>query len=167
MACARAATRPDTDRQAGDRPALAFHLLLPAPPDQAAELVDHARCHPAGGRLLAMTVLPGCVAALSAGICRALAGCHGAGASAACRKLITWVSHAWGAVARPWVCPACGTTHTWTVAGDPAWMYRAAASSSGTAPAVISRTGRGARPGDGVPQRDRWPGVVSRSAVGT
>src|SRR5215472_2122993 len=94
-------------------------------PDLAAE-IEIALCQPAwpgrarrgerarGHTIAAAAVVPGCSAAL--------------------RKLITWVSQARGAVARPRVCPACGTTHTWTVPGDRAratWL--AVAEPDGTA----------------------------------
>jgi hypothetical protein len=60
---------------------------------------------------------------------------------------MTWAAQARGAVARPCVCPARGTTHSCTVVGDAAWNQRAAIGSSGlAAPAMIS-TGRGLRPG--------------------
>ena len=68
---------------------------------------------------------------------------------------MTWVSQAWGAVPWPWVCPACGTTHAWTVAGEAAWNHRAcqrpscfltapdraATGSLGMAPAAMISTG--------------------------
>ena len=42
-------------------------------------------------------------------------------------------------MARLWVCPACGTTHTCTVAGEAARNQRAATGSSATDPAAMSR----------------------------
>jgi len=59
----------------------------------------------------------------ASGVCQGLFAAAAAtvvvpGCRAALRKLITWVSQARGTVARPRVCPACGTTHTWTVTGE-------------------------------------------------
>jgi Restriction Endonuclease associating with ARP len=67
-----------------------------------------------------------------------------AGFKAVFTKLITWASQARGAVARPWVCPACGTTRTWTAAGEAAWDQRAATGSSALAPPAMISTVRGA-----------------------
>lgn len=61
----------------------------------------------------------GCLSALFPAV--AVAGVTGC--SAAFRKLMTWVPGS-GAVPRPWVCPACGTTQTCTMAGEAAWNQR-------------------------------------------
>ena len=80
------------------------------------------------------------------------------------RKLITWASQARGAVARPWVCPACGTTRTWTATGEAAWNQRAATGSSALAPPAMISSGRGCGGPDGIGNAHRAMAPLSSPA---
>ena len=88
------------------------------------------------------------------------------GFRAAVRKLETCASHAWGWVVRAAVCPACGTIHTRTVAGEAAWNQRAATGSSGTAPPGDDQHRPGASGADGITQGHRAGSAAEQGGRG-
>ena len=88
-----------------------------------------------------------------------------AGFGAVFRKLITWASQARGAVARPWVCPACGTTRTWTAGGEAAWNQRGRDGLIGAGPAGDDQQRAGCGGPDGIGNAHRTMAPLSSPAA--